>query len=104
VTTLHAALPLSALLAAAYLFFTSGSRLLPLVSGAGAGLELALAQGWIRLALPSHTLGLALGGAIAAPALVLWWRAGGKGPLTGASVVAFIGLLQVALAALPRLL
>ena len=36
--------------------------------------------------------------------VVLWWRAGGKGPLTGASILAFVGLLQVALAALPRLL
>jgi len=102
--TLHAALPLAALLAAAYLFFASGSRLLPLVAAAGAGLELALAHGWLRLAVPSHTLAFALGGAIGVPALVLWWRAGGKGPLTGASILAFIGLLQLALAALPRLL
>ncbi len=102
--SLHAALPLSALLAAAYLFFTSGSRLWPALTAAGAGAELALAHGWIRLAVPSHTLSLGLGALIGVPALVLWWRAGGKGPLTGAAVAAFIGVLQVALAALPRLL
>ncbi len=102
--SLHAALPLCALLCAAYLFFASGSRLWPALAAAGAAAELALAHGWIRLALPAHTLALALGAAIGLPALVLWWRAGGKGPLTGASILAFIGLLQVASAALPRLL
>lgn len=101
--TLHAALALSAVVAAAVLFFTSGARALSLVALLGAGLEVALAQGWVRLALHGPTLSLVLGAAIALPALVLWWRAGGKGPLTAASVLAFIGLLQVALALLLRL-
>lgn len=101
--TLHTALPLSAVVAAAWLLFTSGSRALPLVSLAAAGLEVALAQGWLRLAVHASTLSLGLGGAIALPALVLWWRAGGKGPLTAASILAFVGLLQVALALLLRL-
>jgi len=97
---LHTALALSGVLAAAYLLFTSGARVLPLVAGLAAGLEVALALGWVRLALHGPTLSLALGGAIALPALVLWWRTGGKGPLTAASVLAFIGLLQVGLALL----
>jgi hypothetical protein len=101
--TLHTALALSAALAAAWLLFTSGARALPLVALAAAGVEVALAQGWIRLALHGPTLSLLLGGGIALPALVLWWRAGGKGPLTAASVLAFIGLLQVTLALLLRL-
>lgn len=101
--TLHAALALSAVLAAAWLFFTAGARALPLVALLAAGTEVALAQGWVRLALHGPTLALALGGAIALPAVVLWWRAGGKGPLTAASVLSFIGLLQVALALLARL-
>lgn len=101
--TLHAALALSAALAATWLFFTAGSRALPLVALLAAGVEVALAQGWIRLALHGPTLALALGGAIALPAVALWWRAGGKGPLTAASVLAFIGLLQVGLALLARL-
>jgi len=100
--TLHAALPLAALFAAAYLFFTAGSRLLSGVALAAAGAEVALSHGWIRLAIPGHTLSLALGAAIAVPAVALWWRAGGKGPLTGASVLAFIGLLQTGLALLAR--
>jgi hypothetical protein len=100
--TLHAALALSAVLAAAVLYFTSGARALSLVALLGAGLEVALAQGWVRLALHGPTLSLVLGAAIALPALVLWWRAAGKGPLTAASVLAFIGLLQVALALLVR--
>lgn len=101
--SLHTALALSAVLAAAWLFFTSGDRALPLVAFLGAGTEVALAQGWIRLALHGPTLSLVLGGAIALPAVILWWRAGGKGPLTAAAVLAFVGLLQVALALLVRL-
>jgi hypothetical protein len=100
---LHAALALSAVLAAAFLLFTSGPRALAVVAFLAAGLEVALAQGWVRLSLHGATLSLALGGAIALPALILWWRAGGKGPLTAASVLAFIGLLQVTLALLLRL-
>lgn len=103
VITLHAALALSAVLAAAYLFFASGARLLPGLALLAAGAEVALAEGWLRLAVRGPTLSLALGGAIALPAVVLWWRAGGKGPLTGASVLAFIGLLQLGLALLARL-
>jgi hypothetical protein len=99
---LHTALALSAVLAAAYLLFTAGPRALAVVAFLAAGLEVALAQGWVRLALHGPTLSLALGGAIALPALIVWWRAGGKGPLTAASILAFIGLLQVALALLLR--
>jgi hypothetical protein len=100
---LHTALALSAVAAAAFLLFASDQRALALVAFAAAGLEVALAQGWVRLALHGPTLSLALGGAIALPALVLWWRAGGKGPLTAAAVLAFIGVLQVALALQLRL-
>jgi len=100
---LHTALALSAVAAAAYLLFAAGPRALAAVALLAAGLEVALAQGWVRLALHGPSLSLLLGGAIAAPALVLWWRAGGKGPLTAASVLAFIGLLQVGLALLLRL-
>lgn len=101
--TLHTALALSAVLAAAWLFFTAGTRAPALLALLAAGVEVALAQGWVRLALHGPTLSLALGGAIALPAVVIWWRAGGKGPLTAASILAFIGLLQVALALLLRL-
>jgi hypothetical protein len=100
--TLHTALALSALLAAGWLFFTAGARALPLVALLAAGAEVALGQGWLRLSLHGPTLALALGGAIALPALVLWWRAAGKGPLTAAAVLAFIGVLQVGLALLLR--
>jgi hypothetical protein len=99
----HTALALSAALAATWLFFTAGTRALPLVAFLAAGVEVALAQGWLRLAVHGSTLSLALGGAIALPAVILWWRAGGKGPLTAASILAFVGLLQVALALLLRL-
>ncbi len=99
---IHTALALSAVLSAAYLFFTSASRIasgLALLAGA---VELALALGWVRLAVHGTTLSLGLGLAIALPALVAWWRAGGKGPTSAAAVLAFIGLLQTTLAILAR--
>jgi hypothetical protein len=100
--SLHTALACSTVLAAAYLFFAGGSRLLAGLALLAGALELALALGWIRLAVHGPTLSLGLGVAIALPALGLWWRAGGKGPLSAASVLAFIGLLQTALAILSR--
>jgi hypothetical protein len=99
---LHTALALSTVLAAAYLAFASSSRLLAGIALLAGALELALALGWLRLAVHGATLSLALGVAIALPALVLWWRGGGKGPLSAAAVLAFIGLLQTALAVLAR--
>jgi len=100
--TLHAALAVSAVLAAAWLFFASPARALAGVALLAAGAEVALAQGWLRLAWHGPTLMLALAAAIAVPGAVLWWRAGGKGPLTAASILAFIGLLQLSLALLLR--
>jgi len=99
---LHTALALSTVLAAGYLFLWSGSRLLaglPLLAGA---VELAMALGWLRLAVPGATLSLALGLAIGVPALVIWWRGGGKGALSAAAVLSFIGLLQTTLTILAR--
>ena len=99
---LHTALALSTVVAAAYLLFASGSHLLAGLALLAGAVELALAFGWLRLAVHGPTLSLALGVAIAVPALGLWWRAGGKGPLSAASVLAFIGLLQTTLAVLNR--
>jgi hypothetical protein len=62
-----------------------------------------MSQGWLRLAVHGPTLTLVLGAAIAVPAVVLWWRAGGKGPLTAASILAYVGLLQTVRALLLRL-
>jgi hypothetical protein len=100
--TLHTALAFSALGAAAWLLFTSPSRALPLVAALTAAAEVALAERWIHVAVHAGTLGLALGAGLAVPGAVLWYRASGKGPLTAASVLAFIGLLQTALALLLR--
>ena len=97
---LHTALALSTVLAAAYLFFGAGSRPLAGLALLAGALELSLALGWLRLAVYGPTLSLALGVAIAVPALGLWRRAGGKVPLSAASVLAFIGLLQTTLAVL----
>jgi hypothetical protein len=99
---LHTALAAAALLASAYLFFSASSRLLAGLAVLAAGLELALALGWLRVAVHGATLALGLGLGLALPGLALWWRASGKGPLSAASVLAFIGLLQTALALLVR--
>jgi hypothetical protein len=103
VLTLHAALALSAALAAAYLFLASPGKLWPGLAFLAAAVEVAMAQAWLRLGLSASTLHLALGAALLVPGLVLWWRAGGKGPLTAASILAFIGALQLGLALLVRL-
>jgi hypothetical protein len=99
---LHTALAFSTVLAAAYLIVASPSRLLPGVVLLAGAVELALALGWLRLSIHGTTLSLALGLAIAVPALVIWWRAGGKGPLSASAVLCFIGLLQTALSILAR--
>lgn len=99
---LHTALAFSTVLAAAYLLFASPSRLLPGVALLAGAIELAMALGWLRLAVRGPSLYLGLGVAIALPALLLWWRAGGKGPLSAAAVLSFIGLLQTTLAILAR--
>jgi hypothetical protein len=99
---LHTALALSTVLAAAYLVVASSSRLLPGIALLAGAVELSLALGWLRLAVHGTTLSLGLGVAIALPALVLWWRGGAKGPLSASAVLAFIGLLQTALAVLAR--
>jgi hypothetical protein len=100
--TLHTALALSAVLAAAYLLVSTPQRGWPGLALLGALAELALARGWLQLAVHGPTLALALGLALLVPGLAVWWRAGGKGPLTASSVLTFIGMLQTALAALTR--
>jgi len=103
VLTLHAALALSAALAAAYLVLVSPAKGWPALAFLAAAVEVAMAEAWLRLGLHAGTVQLVLGLGLAIPALVLWWRAGGKGPQSAAAVLAFIGLLQTALATLARL-
>jgi hypothetical protein len=99
---LHTALAFCTVLAAAYLVVATPSRLLPFLALLAGVVELAMALGWLRLAVNGPNLSLALGVAIALPALVIWWRAGGKGPLSAAAVLAFIGMLQTTLAIMVR--
>ena len=101
--TLHAALAISAALAAAYLVLASPGKGWPALAFLAAAVEVAMAEAWLRLGLHASTVSLVLGLCLAVPALVLWWRAAGKGPLSAASVLAFIGLLQTVLAVLARL-
>jgi predicted metal-binding membrane protein len=101
--TLHAALALSAVVAAAYLFFASPSRVWPGIALLAGGIEVAQSHAWLTLPARGSTVTLVLGAALLVPGLVIWWRAPGKGPLTGSSILAFIGLVQTGLVVLARL-
>jgi hypothetical protein len=93
--TLHVALAVSALLASAALYLSKQSRFLAVVALAASALEVAMAFGALRLALPGVQLGLGLGLALAIPGLVAWLRASAKLAVSAAAVIAFAGALQV---------
>jgi hypothetical protein len=100
---LHGALSYAGLLAAAVLLFAAPSRSLALVAVLAAGLEVLLQLGFIRLHVVHVPLGLVLGLALAVPALVIWFRASSKAAVTAGAVAAFVGLLQLAAYAVPRM-
>lgn len=93
--TLHVALAVSALVASAALYLSRQSRILAVVALLASGLEVAMAFGALRLALPGVELGLFLGLALAIPGLLAWFRASAKLAVSAAAVVAFAGALQV---------
>jgi hypothetical protein len=93
--TLHVALAVSALAASAALYLSRQSRVLAVVALLASALEVAMAFGALRLALPGIQLGLALGLALAIPGLIAWLRASAKLAVSAAAVIAFAGALQV---------
>jgi hypothetical protein len=93
--TLHVALAVSALAASAALYLSKQSRFLAVVALAASALEVAMAFGALRLALPGVQLGLGLGLALAIPGLLAWLRASAKLAVSAAAVIAFAGALQV---------
>jgi len=98
--TLHVALATGALLAALVLALASPSKALALVAVLASALELAMATGVLqlgRLHLSSVPFGLVLPLLVAVPGVLAWLRAGSKPAVSAASIVAFVGTLQLVL-------
>lgn len=98
--SLHIALATGVLLAALVLTLVSPSRVLGALSVLASALELAAATGVLqltRLHMQGVPFGLAFPLFIAVPGLVAWFRAASKPEVSAASIVAFVGTLQVVL-------
>ncbi len=93
--TLHVTLAIAALLAAISLFLSAQSRALATIALVAAGLEVAMAFGWLRLAVAGVPLGLVLGLALAVPGALAWLRASAKAAISAAAIVSLAGVLQV---------
>ncbi len=94
--SLHTALAVSALAGSLYLVFGTSARVVAVIALVASAVEVAMAFGWLHLALAGIPLGLVLALTLAIPGVIAWLRAGGKQTVTAASVVAFVGVLQVA--------
>ncbi len=94
--TLHLALAVSALAASVLLLAFSQQRVLAVVALVASALETAIALGYLHVAVARVPLGLVLGLALAVPGLIAWLRATAKGAVSAAALVAFTGVLQVA--------
>jgi hypothetical protein len=95
--SLYTALALSAFGFSVVLLLASASRTLPAIALVASGVEALMALGYLRLGVAGMPLGLALGLALAIPGLLAWFRATGKAAIAAASIVAFVGVLQVVL-------
>ncbi|HEX9243590.1 MAG TPA: hypothetical protein VF875_14195 [Anaeromyxobacter sp.] len=96
--TLHVALALSALVGSAILLLANVARPAAAVALVASALEVAMALGVLRIHAAGVPLGLALGLALAVTGLLAWLRASAKTAIAAASVVAFVGVLQVLVA------
>jgi len=101
--TLHLALAVSALIAALLLLTYSSQRGLAIVAALAAAAEVAMSLGYLRLGVSGVPLGLVLGLALAVPGVLAWMRASAKPAISAAAIVAFAGLVQLAVQVLGRL-
>jgi hypothetical protein len=96
--TVHTALACAALAAAILLFLARVSRPLAVIALAASAVEVLMVFGLLRLHLSTEVpLQLVLGGLIAVPALLIWLRVTAKTAVSAATVLAFVGVLQVTL-------
>lgn len=93
--SLYTALALSAFGFSVVLLLASSSRALPAIALVASGLQSLMALGYVRVGVAGVPLALAIGLALAIPGLLAWFRATGKAAIAAASIVAFIGVLQV---------
>jgi hypothetical protein len=101
--TLHLALAVSALVAALLLLAFSSQRGLAIVATLAAGAEVAMSLGYLRVGVTGVPLGLVLGLALAVPGILAWLRASAKPAISAAAIVAFAGLVQLAVQVAARL-
>jgi hypothetical protein len=98
--TLHAALAVSALAAALLLLVSAQGKALAGLALVAAGIEVAMALGFLHVSVAQLPVGLVLGLALALPGLVAWFRSSAKTAISAAAVVSFVGVLQVVVYAL----
>ena len=97
--TIHAALAVAALAASIMLFLAPASRALAIIALVASGIEVLMVFGLLVLNVrTSVPLQLVLGSLIAIPAVLIWLRASAKTGVSAATVLAFVGVLQVWLA------
>lgn len=93
--TIHTILDVSALAAAALLFLVAQGRAVAAVALVAAGLEVAADLGLFRVSVARVDVGLVLAVVLLVAGLVAWFRASTKPAISAATVVAFVGLVQV---------
>jgi len=99
--SLHTALAVAALAASIVLFLSHVSRGLAALALVASGIEVLMAFGLLVLHVATSVpLQLLLGALIAIPAVLIWLRVSAKTAVSAATVLAFVGALQVWLALL----
>lgn len=93
--SLHLALAAAGFAAAISLVVGQAARTLGVIALVASALELAMALGFVHFSVAGLPLGLVLGLCLAVPGILAWLRSSSKAGITGAAVVAFVGILQV---------
>jgi hypothetical protein len=93
--SLHAALAFAALAGSLLLVAFSSARLVAIVAVVASGLEVLTHLGVLRFGLQGVPIALVLGLALAIPGVVSWLRATGKSDISGSTIVALVGIVQV---------
>jgi hypothetical protein len=85
----------AALAASLVLLFQARSRLWPAVATAASGLQAAFALGVVKFSVQGVPLALILAAALTAAGVMIWIGSSGKTQVTGATVIALVGAVQV---------
>ena len=93
---LHTAMVVVALASSALLLAQSSERLFAGIAFLAAGVEALLAFKLMSLSLSSIRIDVILPALLVVGGGIAWWRTGGKGQITAATLVTAVGLLQLA--------